>query len=198
MRLIKRAVDALQPGEYAFCGELAGFGARCQRREKSFVYRYRLNGRRTFVTIGVHGRPWTVDTARAKAKEYAAMVPPASTLPRTSGSRRPTRSRCGRLSMPSCASMPRPSASQARHASTAGCSNGTYCPSSGHGGSTWSTTPMSRACTTPSGTHPTKPTGRLPFCPSCSPGRSGAATGRGSRTRAAGWSAAAKRAASAS
>lgn len=73
-RLTKRGVDALQPGEYAFCAELAGFGARCQKREKAFIYRYRLNGRRTFVTIGVHGRPWTVDTARAKAKEYAAMV----------------------------------------------------------------------------------------------------------------------------
>jgi integrase len=73
-RLTKRVVDALQPGEYAFCAELAGFGARCQRREKAFIYRYRLNGRRTFVTIGVHGRPWTVETARAKAKEYAAMV----------------------------------------------------------------------------------------------------------------------------
>jgi integrase len=73
-RLTKRGVEALQPGEYAFCGELAGFGVRCQRREKSFIYRYRLNRRRTFVTIGVHGRPWTVETARARAKEYAAMV----------------------------------------------------------------------------------------------------------------------------
>jgi integrase len=73
-RLTKRGVDALQPGEYTFCAELAGFGARCQKREKAFIYRYRLDGRRTFVTIGVHGRPWTVDTARAKAKEYAAMV----------------------------------------------------------------------------------------------------------------------------
>jgi integrase len=73
-RLTKRAVDGLLPGEYAFCGELAGFGVRCQRRERSFIYRYRLNGRRTFVTIGVHGRPWTVETARAKAKQYAAMV----------------------------------------------------------------------------------------------------------------------------
>src|SRR3954468_23200336 len=74
MRLTKRAVEALQPGEYAFCGELAGFGVRCQRREKSFVYRYRLNGRRTFVTIGVDGRPGPDATARDKAKEYAAMV----------------------------------------------------------------------------------------------------------------------------
>ena len=73
-RLTKRAVDALEPGGYSFCVDPPGFGVRCQKRDKAFIYRYRLNGRRTFVTLGVHGRPHTVETARVKAKEYAAMV----------------------------------------------------------------------------------------------------------------------------
>ena len=67
VRITKRQVDALSPGETAWDSELAGFGVRCQRRDKVYVLKTRVAGRQRWFTIGKHGAPWTPDTAKREA-----------------------------------------------------------------------------------------------------------------------------------
>jgi len=67
MRITKRQVDALSPGETAWDSELAGFGVRRQRRDKVYVLKTRVAGRQRWFTIGKHGAPWTPDTAKREA-----------------------------------------------------------------------------------------------------------------------------------
>jgi len=67
-RLTKRTVDALKPGELVWDADVAGFGVRCQRRDKIFILKTRVRGRARWFSIGNFGSPWTVETARRKAK----------------------------------------------------------------------------------------------------------------------------------
>lgn len=67
-RLSKRTIDALQPGEIAFDDTVKGFMARRQRRHIVYVVKVRINGRQRWITIGQHGAPWTVETARKEAQ----------------------------------------------------------------------------------------------------------------------------------
>ncbi len=76
MRLTKRAIDAIKPGQKRFDvwdSELPNFGLRVQPDgSKSFFLRYRLRGlgRRSpkrFVTVGAYG-VLTLDQARAEAR----------------------------------------------------------------------------------------------------------------------------------
>lgn len=69
-----RAVDALKPGETVWDSELAGFGVRCQRRDRIYVLKTRVNGKQRTFTIGKHGAPWTPTDARRKAKELLGAV----------------------------------------------------------------------------------------------------------------------------
>ena len=74
MKITKRAVDAAPiraAGDvYYWDTELRGFGLRVTPRGvRSYVVQYRLPGRparRT--TIGIHGSPWTAETAERKAR----------------------------------------------------------------------------------------------------------------------------------
>ncbi len=78
MKITKRTVDALKPDptkrQYVYDDKLDGFGVIVQPSgTRTYVYEYRAGagGRRAQkrrVTIGRHGRPWTADTARAKAE----------------------------------------------------------------------------------------------------------------------------------
>lgn len=79
MRLTKHAVDALQAGE----GEIriwdttvAGFGIRSRKGGSKFYFlKYRLpNGRQRWATIGRHGSPWTVETARKEARRLLGQI----------------------------------------------------------------------------------------------------------------------------
>jgi integrase len=79
MRLTKHAVDALQAGE----GEIriwdttvASFGIRCRRGGSKFYFlKYRLpSGRQRWATIGRHGSPWTVETARREARRLLGQI----------------------------------------------------------------------------------------------------------------------------
>ncbi len=83
VKLTKTKVDGLDPAEvgpqYLWDFELKGFGVRCTPAGvKSYVLQYRVGrGRgapKQRVTIGRHGSPWTVDTARAEAKRLLGTV----------------------------------------------------------------------------------------------------------------------------
>jgi integrase len=73
-RLTKRMVDALKPGEIAWDADVAGFGVRCQARAKTYVLKARVNGRQRWFTIGKHGSPWTIETARKEARSILGDV----------------------------------------------------------------------------------------------------------------------------
>jgi integrase len=66
-RITKRAVEALPQGAYLWDTEVNGFGVRRQTIGIYYVLRYRTKGKQRLISIGRHGSPWTVETARRKA-----------------------------------------------------------------------------------------------------------------------------------
>lgn len=80
LSISKRAVDTAKPSsdrdEYIWDTSLRGFGFRITPKGiKSYVLQYRVNGgaaRRK--TIGVHGSPWTAQTARREAERLLIVV----------------------------------------------------------------------------------------------------------------------------
>ena len=79
LKLTKRAVDALESdGDEArlWDAELRGFGVRCRSSgSKYYFLKYRLgNGRQRWATIGCHGSPWTVETARKEARRLLGQI----------------------------------------------------------------------------------------------------------------------------
>jgi integrase len=68
LKLTKRLVDALSPGETVFDTEVRGFGIRHRNARKIYVLKTSIHGRPRWFTIGEHGAPWTVDTARTEAQ----------------------------------------------------------------------------------------------------------------------------------
>jgi integrase len=86
--LTKRTVDALQPGATAWDAAVRGFGVRRQAGEdRTFYVKFRVgrgrSARQRWYKIGVHGSPWTVETARTEAKrvlgDVARGLDPAAT-----------------------------------------------------------------------------------------------------------------------
>jgi len=86
-RLTKRLVDAAQPGETVWDGEMPGFGLRVtEKGAKSYVLKYRAHGRQRWLTIGRHGHPmpleaqmpsgtvWTPHSARNEAVRLLGRV----------------------------------------------------------------------------------------------------------------------------
>jgi Arm DNA-binding domain len=71
MKLTRRAVDTRRSdGEEIrlWDASVAGFGVRCRGTTKYYFLKYRLpNGRQRWATIGRHGSPWMVETARKEA-----------------------------------------------------------------------------------------------------------------------------------
>lgn len=79
MRLTKHAVDALPVVKEEiriWDTTVAGFGIRCRRGGNKFYFlKYRLpNGRQRWATIGRHGSPWTVETARREARRLLGQI----------------------------------------------------------------------------------------------------------------------------
>lgn len=66
-RITKTAVDRLLPGQTLRDTELKGFGVRRQQGEASYFLQKKLHGRVRWYTIGVHGSPFTAETARKQA-----------------------------------------------------------------------------------------------------------------------------------
>jgi integrase len=73
-KLTKSIVDALGPGEMFWDTSLSGFGVRRQTKAPHYLVRYYFAGRQRFMTIGRHGSPWTVETARRQAKQLLGQI----------------------------------------------------------------------------------------------------------------------------
>ena len=67
-RITKTVVDGLGPNQVVWDAEVKGFGVRCQTKAKSYILKANIQGRWRQRAIGLHGSPWTPDTARAEAK----------------------------------------------------------------------------------------------------------------------------------
>ena len=73
-RITKRTLDALKPGDIVWDSEVKGFGARRQRKAKTYVLKFRAGNRQRWLTIGRHGSPWTAGSARVEAKRLLGLV----------------------------------------------------------------------------------------------------------------------------
>jgi integrase len=71
LKLTKRAIDALEPGEKRetyWDTEIVGFGLRITPSDgRVYVLKYRVGNRQRWFRIGRHGSPWTPDAARNEA-----------------------------------------------------------------------------------------------------------------------------------
>lgn len=70
-RITKRVLDQLKPGErdtFTWDSEVKGFGVRCRPSgAKFYILKTRVGGRQHWLTIGLHGSPWTAERARGEA-----------------------------------------------------------------------------------------------------------------------------------
>src|SRR5215510_15049112 len=72
MRIAKRVVDALQPGQFVWQD---GFGCKATASgTKIYLLQYRVGRRRRRITIGQHGRPWTPDSAKNEATRLLGLI----------------------------------------------------------------------------------------------------------------------------
>jgi integrase len=67
-------VKSLRTGETVWDSEVRGFGVRRQRRDPVYVLKTRIAGRQRFFTIGMHGKGWTVETARREAGRLLGLI----------------------------------------------------------------------------------------------------------------------------
>lgn len=74
VRLSKRLVDALKPGEILFDTTVKGFLVRRQHRYAVYGLKVRIDGRQRWLSIGQHGAPWTVETAREEAQRLCGQI----------------------------------------------------------------------------------------------------------------------------
>lgn len=71
-RITLAVVAKLKPGETVWDTDVKGFGVRYRASTISYVFKKRIGGKQTWVTIGRHGSPWTPETARRKALSFAS------------------------------------------------------------------------------------------------------------------------------
>lgn len=80
-RLTQTTVQKLQTSETIRDTEVKGFGVRKQKGQPSYFLQTYINGRLRWITIGKHGSPWTLATARKEARrllsDIAAGIDPA-------------------------------------------------------------------------------------------------------------------------
>lgn len=75
-KITTRAVEALETGQTIFDTSIGGFGVRRQgvAARPTYFVKTILAGRQKLLTIGAHGSPWTVDSARREAKKLLGEV----------------------------------------------------------------------------------------------------------------------------
>lgn len=73
-------IKRLKPGQIVWDAPskkspgVAGFANRCQRRDKVYMLKARINGRIRYFTIGKHGDPWTPTQARNRASAIKSVI----------------------------------------------------------------------------------------------------------------------------
>lgn len=72
-KISKRAVDAIDEG-ILWDTELRGFGVRARSAGKTYVLKFRIDGKQRWHTLGRHGSPWTPELARREAKRILGEV----------------------------------------------------------------------------------------------------------------------------
>jgi integrase len=73
-RITKTRVDNLPANAVVWDTDVRGFGARRQRRDATYILKYRAAGKQRLYTIGLHGSPWTVETARKEAQRLLGEI----------------------------------------------------------------------------------------------------------------------------
>lgn len=68
VRITKTAVDGMAEGAILWDADVPGFAARRLATGIAYVLKYRSGGKQRWYTIGRHGAPWTVQTAREEAR----------------------------------------------------------------------------------------------------------------------------------
>ncbi len=68
------AVERLGAGAIVWDSRVNGFGVRCQGKAKTYFLKTRVAGRQCWISIGQHGSPWTVQTARIEARRLLVEI----------------------------------------------------------------------------------------------------------------------------
>ena len=78
LKITKRIVDAAKLAEKRYVlwdSDVKGFGLRvAPSGRKTYALKTRVRGEQRWMDIGVHGSPWTAETARERAKELLREV----------------------------------------------------------------------------------------------------------------------------
>lgn len=78
VKLNKRFLDGLTAKDkqiLVWDADVSGFGIRCRPNgRKCFVLKYRFENRQRWITIGILGSPWTVESARATARKLLGEI----------------------------------------------------------------------------------------------------------------------------
>lgn len=74
VRITKTVVDRLGPGRVVWDAQVKGFGVRCQAKGKSYILKTTVQRRQRMLTIGLHGSPWTPESARIEAKKLLGEI----------------------------------------------------------------------------------------------------------------------------
>lgn len=74
LKITKPAVDRMKAGQTLRDVEIKGFGVRRQNGAPSYFLQRRINGQLRWLTIGVHGSPWTPELARREALRLLATI----------------------------------------------------------------------------------------------------------------------------
>lgn len=82
-KLTKSRVEAMRKGDVLWDGQVKGFGVRHQGGRACYIFKTRIHGRQRCVSLGKHGSPWTVETARNEALRLLMGVKQGEDLART-------------------------------------------------------------------------------------------------------------------
>jgi len=82
-RITKSLVDRMTAGDRLWDSDIKGFGVRHQGGTPCYVLKTRIHGRQRFISIGKHGSPWTVETARREALRLLSAAQHGQDLART-------------------------------------------------------------------------------------------------------------------
>jgi len=69
-----QSIKALNPGETIWDSRINGLGCRCQKEQRSFIFKYRMHGRQRLLTLGTFGEEFTIQQARDEVIKYHADI----------------------------------------------------------------------------------------------------------------------------
>jgi integrase len=82
-KITKARVEAMRKGDVLWDAQVKGFGVRNQGERPCYFFKTRIHGRQRCISLGKHGSPWTVETARNEALRLLTGVKHGEDLART-------------------------------------------------------------------------------------------------------------------